>query len=126
MAHSCAASPPYTVPLRKKAPELQRPHKCRVGQNCIYTLHMTVCMVIFPAKNTVYTPYILINVRFWPALHKCNAPYSDHNNALPALTKMVFSLSTPICLSMRWHFSMSSCRDEAVTPTLEARGSMSQ
>ena len=30
----------------------------RVGQNRIYTPYMTVYLVIFPAKNTVYTPFI--------------------------------------------------------------------
>jgi len=28
----------------------------------------------FPAKNTVYTPYIPINVWFWPTLDMCVAP----------------------------------------------------
>jgi len=35
-------------------------HICRVGHNCIYTPCMTVCLVIPPAKNTVYTLYIYI------------------------------------------------------------------
>jgi hypothetical protein len=48
-------------------------YMCRVGQNRIYTLYMTVCMVNgdFPAKNTVYTLYIPINVWFWPTLNMC-------------------------------------------------------
>jgi hypothetical protein len=44
--------------------------KCRrIGQNCIYIY--TVYDRIsgdFPAKSTVYTPYIPINVWFWPTL----------------------------------------------------------
>ena len=36
---------------------------CRVGQNRIYTPCKTV-----PAKYTVYTPYMPINVWFWPTL----------------------------------------------------------
>ena len=45
----------------------------RVGQNYIYTPYMIAnkrqCTYgDFPAKDTIYTPYIPINVWFWPAL----------------------------------------------------------
>jgi len=36
----------------------------RVGQNHIYTLYMTN----FPAKNTVFAPYIRTYVLLWPTL----------------------------------------------------------
>jgi len=42
---------------------------CRVGQNRIYTLYMTVCLMKISAKIIVYTPYIYI--WFWPTLAMC-------------------------------------------------------
>jgi len=43
---------------------------CRVGQNRMYTSYMTYDRMYgdFPAKNTVCTPYIPINVWFRPTL----------------------------------------------------------
>jgi hypothetical protein len=44
-------------------------HMCRVGQNCIYTPYMTVCLVISLSK----IPYIhRIYVWLWPTLHVCS------------------------------------------------------
>ena len=46
-------------------------HMRRVGQNRISAPYMTYDRIYgnFPAKNTVCTPYISINVWLWPALH---------------------------------------------------------
>jgi hypothetical protein len=43
---------------------------CRVGQN-IYNVYDRM-YGDFPAKNTACTPYVRINMWFWPTLMMCN------------------------------------------------------
>ena len=62
----------------------------RVGQNRISAPYMTVCMVIPPAKNTVCTPYIPINVWFWPTL-QIHRQKSHTSKVSP-------TFSSPMCL----------------------------
>jgi hypothetical protein len=58
----------------------------------------------FPAKNTVYTPYIPINVWFWPTLHMYCTYNSSHISELT-----LFGRYTTFALygvyGMAWHVS---------------------
>ena len=70
----CFFSPvPRWVPCQTPRPQNARwgPKTCayRVGQDCIY-IHTMYDGIFcdFPANNTVYTPYVIYNIWFWPAL----------------------------------------------------------
>jgi hypothetical protein len=70
IGQSRISTPYMTVYLVISLPKYRTHCIYRVGQNCISAPYMTVCMVISLLKlpYVLCTPYIPINVWFWPTL----------------------------------------------------------